>query len=157
MGGLTNRSARQLMKKRLLSSSPKLFTPEAANKTLPLVSAILSDLAPLWSSVQSSQRRIKHLTENREPQVRNLYSEELDAMKQKLARDTSTVESLVDELRDIGIEFKNSGTSCHVCFPTMLEGRLVYLSWQLGEPEVSHWMDLDGEFSDRQSLFAVQQ
>ena len=36
----------------------------------------------------------------------------------------------------------------------MLDGRLVYLSWQLGEAEVAHWMDLDGEFGDRQSLLA---
>ncbi len=145
------------MKKRLLSSSPKLFTPELANKTLPLVSAILSDLAPLWKSVHSSRRRIGHLIENREIAVPNPYSEELEAMEEKLAVDTSKVEALIDELREIGIEFKTSRAECHACFPTMLEGRLVYLSWQLGEAEVSHWMDLDGDLSDRQTLFAVQQ
>ena len=142
------------MKKRLLSSSPKLFSPEAANKTLPLVSAILSDLVPLWRVLHGTRRRVAHLTENRVITEGNPYSEELRAMQDKLAIDTGKVESLIDELREIGIEFKTSKNACHACFPTMLEGRLVYLSWTLGEPEVSHWMDLDSEFEDRQGLMA---
>ena len=35
------------MAKRSLSSSPRLFTVDSANRTLPLVSAIVADLAPL--------------------------------------------------------------------------------------------------------------
>lgn len=142
------------MKKRLLSSSPKLFTAEAANKTLPLVSAVMEDLSPLWQSVRGARRRIEHLTENRVIAEGNPYSDELQEMEERLAADTTEVESLIDELREIGIEFKSSKTQCHACFPTMLDGRLVYLSWQLGEAEVAHWMDLDGEFGDRQSLLA---
>lgn len=140
------------MNKHLLSSSPKLFTPEAANKTLPLVRAIVSDLAPLWKTVRGTRRRIEHLTENRVAQESNPYSDELTAMQEKLSRDSAKVEAYIDELREIGVEFKGSKQQCHVCFPTMLDGRLVYLSWQLGETEVAYWMDLDGEIEDRQSL-----
>ena len=140
------------MKKRLLSSSPRLFSVEAANKTLPLVSAIVQDLEPLWRSVNSTRKRIQHLIDGRDIEEGNPYADELSAMKERLTRDSERVEGFVDELRELGVEFKGSKSECHACFPTMLDGRLVYLSWRLGEPEVSHWMDLDGDFEDRQSL-----
>lgn len=140
------------MKKRLLSSSPRLFSVEAANKTLPLVSAIVQDLEPLWRSVNSTRKRIQHLIDGRDIEEGNPYADELSAMKERLTRDSERVEGFVDELRELGVEFKGSKSECHACFPTMLDGRLVYLSWRLGEREVSHWMDLDGDFEDRQSL-----
>lgn len=140
------------MKKRLLSSSPRLFSVEAANKTLPLVSAIVSELAPLWNSVHSSRKRIQHLLGHREVREGNPYEDELRAMEDQLARDSQRVEALIDELREIGVEFRGESRHCHACFPTMLEGKLAYLSWQLGESDVNHWLDLDGSFADRQSL-----
>lgn len=143
------------MKKRLLSSSPKLFTQEEANQTLPLVSAILADLEPLWKAVQGTRGRVEHLLENRDADRKNPYADELKAVEEKLMYDIAKVESLIDELRELGVEFKSTKRECHACFPTMLEGRLVYLSWQLGELDVSHWMDLDGDFEDRQSLLAT--
>lgn len=142
------------MKKRLLSSSPRLFTVEEATKTIPLVGAIVSDLVPLWKSVNSTRKRIRHLIEDREMEVGNPYAEELAAVEERLARDSQLVEGFVDELRQLGVEFKGT-RDCHACFPSMLDGRLVYLSWQLGESEVGHWMELDGEFADRQSLVAA--
>ena len=140
--------------KGLLSSSPRLFTAEEATKTLPLVTAIVADLAPLWQSVNSTRRRVKHLIVDRDLEQGNPYADELAAVEDKLARDAIRIEQFIDELRQIGVEFKGS-RNCHVCFPAMLDGRLVYLSWQQGETEVSHWMELDGSFDDRQSLMAT--
>jgi hypothetical protein len=143
------------MKKRLLSSSPRLFTVEAANNALPLVSAIAADLVPLWRSVNSTRKRIQHLIDGRDVVEGNPYSDELSAIEDRLARDSKKVEGYIDELREIGVEFKGANSQPHACFPAMLDGRLVYLSWQIGESEVSHWMDLGGEFDDRQSLLAA--
>ncbi len=140
------------MTKKTPSSTPRLFTVGSANRTLPLVSAIVADLAPLWEDVTGMRTRIQYLVENRDVEEGNPYSDELTAMQEKLARDSLRVEGYIDELRQLGVEFK--GPHRHVGFPTMLDGRLVYLSWQFGEPEVSHWIDLDGEFADRQSLLA---
>ena len=138
------------MPKRLQPSSPRLFTVDAANKTLPLVRAIVSDLAPLEQAVKSAGRRIEHLLENRDFQQGNPYSDELAAMQERLETDSQRVDEYVEELRQLGIEFKGPGG--HVVFPTMLDGRLAYLSWQLGEEEVTHWLDFDASFEQRHSL-----
>jgi hypothetical protein len=34
----------------------------------------------------------------------------------------------------------------------MQDGRIVYLCWQLGEPEISWWHELEAGFSGRQPL-----
>ena len=140
------------MTERLLSTtSPRLFTVATANKTLPLVSAIVADLSPLWSELNSTRNRIQYLVGVRGIELGNPYSDELSAIQKSLVRESQRVEGLIDELRKLGVEFKGAAGG-HACFPAMLEGRNVYLSWQLGESEVTHWMDLDEELVERKSL-----
>ena len=57
----------------------------------------------------------------------------------------------VDELRQLGIETK-SVTEGLVDFPAIMDGRMVYLCWRLGELRVSHWHELDAGFRGRQPL-----
>ena len=137
---------------RLRSSSPRLFSVDAANKTLPLVSAIAADLIPLWQNVTSTRKRLSHLTRSRDVEQGNPYSDELRAMQQRQEQQMIDVQGLIEELRQVGVEFKASDDESHVCFPAMLEGRLVYFSWQPGDLDVSHWMEIDAEFADRRPL-----
>lgn len=37
-------------------------------------------------------------------------------------------------------------------FPSILDGREIYLCWELGEDSVDHWHDLDSGYRGRQSL-----
>ena len=37
-------------------------------------------------------------------------------------------------------------------FPAQREGRTVYLCWQLGEPEVAYWHEVDSGFAGRQPV-----
>ncbi|MEX0979285.1 MAG: DUF2203 family protein, partial [Pirellulales bacterium] len=41
-----------------------------------------------------------------------------------------------------------------VDFPCRMDGRIVFLCWKLGEPEVTHWHELDSGYAGRQSLVA---
>jgi hypothetical protein len=41
-----------------------------------------------------------------------------------------------------------------VDFPSNRDGQVVYLCWQLGEDEISHWHELEAGFAGRQQLFA---
>ena len=36
----------------------------------------------------------------------------------------------------------------------MMDGRVVYLCWKLGEPEILFWHEIDGGFRNRQPLTA---
>jgi hypothetical protein len=73
---------------------------------------------------------------------------------EELEKDSRRVLEYVKELRELGIETK-SVTEGLVDFPAILHGRMVYLCWKLGEPEVGFWHETDAGFRGRQPLAAT--
>jgi hypothetical protein len=131
----------------------RLFTIEQANAMLPLVKAICSDLATLARDVMERRHRLALLTAGRELKPGDPYSDELTQMEGDLERDAVRLQEYVAELRELGVEPKGAVEGL-VDFPCELDGRVVYLCWKLGEPEVLYWHDLDTGFSGRQPLTA---
>jgi hypothetical protein len=131
----------------------KLFTPEQANAALPLVRAIVKDLAQLSREVIERRERLASVQNGRDRKNRDLYADEVAQIEQELEKDTERLQEYVEELRQLGVEPKN-GPEGLVDFPAMLDGRPVYLCWKLGEPEVLHWHDLEAGFRGRQPLAA---
>ena len=129
----------------------KLFTVEQANAALPLVRAIVKDLAELSREVIERRDRLAMLQAGRVGQGQDAYSEELTQVEQELEKDAERLQEYVEELRQLGVEPK-SGPEGLVDFPSMMDGRVVYLCWKLGEPEVMHWHELDAGFRGRQPL-----
>jgi hypothetical protein len=131
----------------------RLFTIEQANATLPLVGAITADLVELSQDVIDRRHRLAQLTEGRDLQSGDPYDEELAQVAEELQKDEARVGEYVDELKELGIEPK-SLTEGLVDFPSMMDGRLVYLCWKLGEDEVAYWHERDAGFAGRQPLLA---
>ena len=131
----------------------KVFTLEEANAALPLVRAITEDLARLSQDVVERRQRLSHVASGREFDSGDPYGEELQQIEQELERDSLQLREYVQELRQLGVEPKGA-TEGLVDFPSMLEGRLVFLCWRLGEPEVMHWHEIDEGFAGRRSLAA---
>ena len=65
---------------------------------------------------------------------------------------------LLFELQELSSEIDSAG--CHIKdlegglidFPTIWEGREVYLCWKLGESEVGFWHEVDAGYAGRQPL-----
>jgi len=129
----------------------KVFTVEQANAALPLVRAIVTDLAELSRDVVERRERLSLLLARRGKHAGDLYSDELAQIEEELEKDAERLQSYVDELVELGVEPKN-GPEGLVDFPSIHEGRLVYLCWKLGEPEVMFWHDLEAGFRGRQPL-----
>jgi hypothetical protein len=131
----------------------RLFTIDQANAMLPLVRAITSDLARLARDVMERRHRLALLTAGRDLKPGDPYSDELAHMEVELERDAVRLQEYVEELRDLGVEPKGAVEGL-VDFPCELDGRIVFLCWRLGEPEVLYWHDLDSGFAGRQPLTA---
>ena len=99
------------------------------------------------------RHRLALLTGGRELKTGDPYSDELAQMEADLERDVRRLQEFVGELNELGVEAKGAVEGL-VDFPCELDGRLVYLCWKLGEPEVLYWHDLDSGFSGRQPLVA---
>jgi hypothetical protein len=128
------------------------FSVEQANRMLPLVKAITRDIVELAADLQERQQRLLRIRPSKKVKLEPAHQEEIQQMELELSRGAARVEELTDELRELGVEFK--GWDGLVDFPSLMDGREVYLCWKLGEPEVAHWHELDAGFSGRQKLYA---
>lgn len=131
----------------------RLFTVEQANAALPLVRAIAQDLASLSNEVIERRQRIAHLRGNRDIDSSDPYSSELAQIEEELQRDADRLEDFVEELRELGVEPKY-GPEGLVDFPSLIDGRVVFLCWKIGEPEITCWHEIDAGFRGRQPLVA---
>jgi hypothetical protein len=61
------------------------------------------------------------------------------------------VRRLLETLERAGIVLRDIDRGL-VDFPALLEGREVYLCWELGEEEVGYWHDLEGGYGGREPL-----
>ena len=121
----------------------QLMTAEDANKRLPLVRAIVTDITRHAQELRDRRERFEDVKGNSGDDESNCEEE--------LSRDMERLEDLIDELNQINVELKDPIVG-HVDFPALLGGRRVSLCWVLGEGEVGHWHEADASFEDRRSL-----
>ena len=132
----------------------KYFTVEEANRMLPLVGRILTDIVELFGSVHELRLRLDRIRHRRGSDSReqgNPYDEELLQMEKELEQGIQRVEEFIDELKSLNVELKDP-VSGLIDFRSQADGRDIYLCWKLGEEEISHWHELDAGFSGRQPL-----
>ncbi len=136
--------------KPIVGRKRKYFTVEEANKALPLVKMIVSDIVRQYRVVEDLQQRLSMVSRDRRRPSNDLYSEELAQSQAELEAEESKLSTYVEELQRLGVEFKGPDGLCD--FYSIMDGREVFLCWRLGEPEVLYWHDLDAGFAGRQSL-----
>jgi hypothetical protein len=117
-----------------------IFTLDEANASLPLVRAIVSDLAKLAQDIDDRRNRLAFLLNDGHRSPHPFYRDELLQIEKDVERDTYRLREYGEELRALGLE---SSSDCDgtVDFPGLLNGRKVFFCWQLGEPQISFWRE----------------
>jgi hypothetical protein len=124
----------------------KLFTIEEANALLPSVRLILRKIQRSRRRLSAYREEAKLAAEGAEQGGGGMEGGELYA---KIL--TNFTEELA-ELDDIGVQLKDFDRGL-VDFPSLREGRVVLLCWQLGEgDELEWWHDMDAGFGGRTPL-----
>jgi hypothetical protein len=137
----------------LADKKRKYFSLEEANKALPLVKAIVSDIVRQYRLVEGLQQRLSGVRPDRRRPSDDLYSEELAQSQSELESEEDKLRTFIEELKNLGVELKSEDGLCD--FRSKMDGREVYLCWRLGEPEVMYWHEIDAGFAGRQPLAAV--
>jgi hypothetical protein len=124
----------------------KLFTVEEANALLPSVRDILE-------KIQRSRRR---LTRFRRPAQQAAEGAEQGGGGMEggglYARIITDFTAEMSELEGLGVQLKDFERGL-VDFPSLRDGRVVLLCWQLGEgDELEWWHDMDTGFGGRTPL-----
>lgn len=129
----------------------KHFTLAEANASLPLVRAIVQDIAQLAPEMRARHERLQRLAPEDGPRVTAAGREEVERIQADLEREHERMNEYFAELGKLGIELKDPFTGL-LDFPSIRDNREVYLCWKLGEPEVAHWHELNAGFSGRQRI-----
>lgn len=123
------------------------FTLEEANRALPLVSRIISDVMRAHGEMASLEARSDALeSEGRQAQAEELRDQcfELNAQ----------IDDFTAELASVGCICKDPGAGL-VDFPARVGGRAVFLCWQHGERKVHYWHELEAGFAGRRPVDGV--
>ena len=130
----------------------KLFSPEKANALIPKVAPLVEELwqkrrelaiklletgAALHGVEPAPHARI---AAPRSPFPPGRFSEQ----KAEIVRIINRIEAYGCLLKDLDLGLLD--------FPSMREGRAVYLCWKAGEPEIAFWHPMDEGYGSRRPL-----
>ena len=134
-----------------VEAKPKYFSLAEANNTLPLVKAIVADIVRQFELVSAHKQRLIALkNQGRRPQGGDAYAEETAQSQADLEAEEALLEAFVEELSRLGVILKGPDGLCD--FPSLRDGREVYLCWRLGEPAVRYWHEINAGFAGRQPV-----
>jgi hypothetical protein len=126
---------------------PRLFSLEEANALLPSLVPILTRLRDNSGELLTAKLRLAALL----LQGPSVGSPD----RLELVQRVEALEAAIDEdgwmLQALGVELKVVQQGL-VDFPTLRDGRVVYLCWCLGEGSITHWHEVDAGFAGRQPL-----
>jgi len=124
----------------------KLFTIQEANALLPSVKTIVGKIQQAHRRVAQFRDEAKEAAEAAERGGGGISSGV--AYAQALTELTSTI----GELEALGVQLKDFERGL-VDFPSLRDGRVVLLCWQMGEgDELEWWHDVDAGFAGRTPL-----
>lgn len=119
------------------------FSREEANALLPQLTALLGQLQEAKDELTDTEAH-EALSEAAPTNGGGEQGRQVGVAFLEVRRILETVERAGIVLRDI-----DRGL---VDFPALLDGREVYLCWELGEDEVGYWHDLEGGYGGREPL-----
>lgn len=133
-----------------VEAKPRFFSVEEANKSLPLVKMIVGDIARQFEVVGELKQRLSAVRDGRRRSANDPYAEETAQSQAELEAEETKLGTFIDELNRLGVVLKGPDGLCD--FPSLRDGREVYLCWKLGEPQVAHWHEKNAGFDGRQPL-----
>ena len=127
---------------------PRLFTLEEAEALLPVLIPILTELREQKAALDEVRLALGRLT----PAMRgNGHGAEAIALERRVRDLAIRLAAGVRRIAGQGVDVKDLDHGL-IDFPSLREGRIVYLCWRLGEDRIAYWHELDAGFAGRRPL-----
>lgn len=129
--------------------TPRLFTREEAERTLPLVRRIVADLMaehPAWRRAIAQYELLAAgavADEGEQPDVA--------AARSKVEGLARQIDSYLREFEQIGCIFQGFEEGL-VDFRSMRDGRMVLLCWRYGEERITYWHEVGAGYEGRRPI-----
>lgn len=122
----------------------RFFTVSEANALIPFLTERVEKLRSVYGELKDSYKNRTHPTQD----IQSNGGMPVDGRYFHLICNLQTFASEIDAK---GCQIKDLESGL-VDFPTVWEGREVFLCWKLGESEVAFWHEVDAGFAGRQPL-----
>jgi hypothetical protein len=119
----------------------KRFTVVEANKTLPLVKRIVTDVVRTHEHALEVQAKMEMVED----------SKQTHTLQQELDKTMEHLHAFVAELGEIGCDVKDYKSGL-IDFVGQHQGRDVNLCWRLGEDKIHFWHELTAGFAGRKPI-----
>lgn len=120
-----------------MSFFKRYFTPQEANRTLPLVKEIVKDILDKGFEARSLVLMLGDDAED-DPEVQALVNQ---------------IQDYIGELEKLGCYFKDWNFSMGlVDFPAIIDGKEVFLCWRSDEEEIRYYHTLDAGYAGRKLI-----
>jgi hypothetical protein len=127
------------------SRSAKRFTLAEANRSLPLVSRIVSDVVKTHDQITALQTSLDAAK-----------SKDQQTLQTQLDRAVEHLQNYVDELHEVGCDLKDYQIGL-IDFIGRHQGHDVCLCWKLGEETVAYWHEIQTGFAGRQPVSILEE
>jgi hypothetical protein len=127
----------------------KIFTPDEANRMLPLVSRIADDIVQTYANVNRALQAFE--AAKARAQADPTLEIEVRRRDEEVAGLLDRFQALIVEIEALGATVKDY-ESGGIDFYGDVDGEIVYLCWRRGDDRVSHWHRLEDGYSKRQPL-----
>lgn len=128
--------------------SRKTFCVDEANRALPFVSRVISDIVDLHEQIVLCRRTMERIE-------MGLHGGETSVYEAEYRRSMNRLRDLVRELDLVGVDLLDFERGL-ISFPTLHDGREAALSWQLGEPEVEYWHEPEAGVESREPIATLR-
>lgn len=122
----------------------KYFTVQDANRALPLVRRIVSDIIDAYAGFLHAQIDLHKASGDVSEDERFVMESRVEAAAMRLDR-------LIDELQAVGCDLKDPQSGL-IDFWAKHEGREVLLCWKSGEERVAFWHEVEAGFAGRRPV-----
>ena len=129
----------------------RLFTLEEANQLVPWLEATFQRLVPAQEELTALQSRLLVLQRQRRSNGASSSQSEVTQVQEEQDRLGQRFEESIREITNQGILVRDVARGL-VDFPSIREGREVYLCWIGGEEQIEFWHETDRGFAHRQPL-----
>ncbi len=123
---------------------PHLFTPEEAN-------ALLEEIRPIVGEMLSARKEVLSLRPSLEGMLEKMIGNGGSRQAGELLEAFERLRNAVLRIQSKGVLVKDIQSGL-LDFPSLREGRTVFLCWQYDEPGVAFWHELDTGFAGRKPI-----
>jgi len=123
---------------------PRTFTLEEANQAL-------VTLKPLVQKIMEIRQAILDRQPEMWPVVQKAAGNGGSQVASQAVMEFAQLEALARQIQDSGALLKDMNIGL-LDFPSIREGREVYLCWRFGEESIEYWHDVDAGYAGRQKI-----